>query len=397
MRQGSAWKLLFSFLNQLNRRSTNTLRFSVALLMSIAPFLWGGSPAFAVVTAVSVQAPDLASGTSNLASPVHFQATAESDVDITGYVVYVDNQIAYRNFLRQLDAWVVVAPGTHSVYIKAWDSNGSLLSTPTYEISVTNFAPPTPPSLAARELHIAESSWVVDNNPGVGGNCNDGSIGTFLSLSDPNTSNSPDYPRSGQLFTVTSKCQYDDSLFYRKDMRNPSPYAGDTNFLWDFWFYLPTAMPAGGIQALEFDFFQAVQMNDGVHEFMFGSQCDYATSQWQNWLPNNGGLTWVNVGLSPCQFSSGSWHHATYFLQRVTPGGYQEIPANINSSSDTNTSLRFGTLTIDGNTMYLGGLSNSTIPNPKWSPVLGVQHQLDSAQAGVTIEEYVDKESVIAW
>jgi hypothetical protein len=130
---------------------------------------------------------------------------------------------------------------------------------------------------------------------------------------------------------------------------------------------------------------------------MFGSQCDYATNQWQNWLPHSGGLTWVNVGLSPCQFSTGSWHHATYFLQRVTPGGYQQIPASFSPSSDTNTSVRFGTLTIDGNTMYLGGLSNSTIPNPKWSPVLGIQHQLDTAQAGVTIEEYVDKESVTTW
>jgi hypothetical protein len=370
-----------------------------AALIGIAPCLWISSPAQATVTAVSVQAPDLAGSTPNLTSPVHFQATAESDVEITGYVVYVDGQIAYQNYLRLLDGWVVLAPGAHSVYVKAWDSNGSVLGTPTTDINISGFAPPSPPSTATRELHIAEgsSSWVVDNNPGVGGNCNDGSIGTFQSLSDPNTANSPDYPRSGQLFMVTSKCQYDDSLFFRKDTQNPSPYAADTNFLWDFWFYLPTTTQVGSIQALEFDLFQAVQLSDGVHEFMFGSQCDYATNQWQNWLPHNGGLTWVNVGLSPCQFSTGSWHHATYFLQRVTPGGYQQIPASFSPSSDTNTSVRFGTLTIDGNTMYLGGLSNSTIPNPKWSPALGIQHQLDSAQAGVTIEEYVDKDSVTTW
>ena len=130
---------------------------------------------------------------------------------------------------------------------------------------------------------------------------------------------------------------------------------------------------------------------------MFGSQCNYATNQWQLWLPKNGGLTWVNAGLSPCQFSTGSWHHATYFLQRVTSGGYQQIPANFTPGSDTNTGLRFSTLTIDGNTMYLGGLSNSTIPYPQWAPALGVQHQLDSAVAGATIEEYVDKESLTAW
>jgi hypothetical protein len=354
--------------------------------------------AHATVTAVSVQKPALAgNGTTNLISPVHFQATAESTADITGYVVYVDGQIGYQNFAPLLDAWVVISPGSHSVYIKAWDSDGSLLSTATYDIGITAFATPDPPTNASRVAHIAEStSWVVDNDSGVGGQCNDGSIGTFQSPSDPNTANSPDSPRNGQLFMVSSKCQYDDSLFYNKDTRNPYPYAGDTNFLWDFWFYIPATTQDGSIQALENDFFQAVQLSDGVHEFMFGSQCNYATNQWQFWLPNNGGLTWVNAGLSPCQFSTGVWHHATYFLQRVTAGGYQEIPASFSPSSDTNTSLLFGTLTIDGNTMYLGGLSYSTIPY-HWSPVLGVQHQLDSAKSGVTIEEYDDQESVIAW
>ena len=381
-----------------NLKIKTTFRTAVAWVFAVAACLCG-LPANATVTAVSVQAPDLAGGASNLTSPVHFQATAESDVDITGYVVYVDGQIAYQNYVRLLDAWVVVAPGSHSVYIKAWDSGGSLLSTAAFEVNITGAAPPTPPSNATRITQIAEDSsrWVVDNDPGVGGECNDGSIGTFHSVSDPNTHNSPDYPRGGLHFLVTSKCRYDDSLFYRKDSRNPSPYASDTNFLWDFWFYIPTTTQLGSIQALEFDLFQAAQLSDGVHEFMFGSQCNYATNQWQLWLPNNGGLTWVDAGLSPCQFSTGSWHHATYFLQRVTPGGYQQIPASFSPSSDANTGLRFGTLTIDGNTMYLGGLSNSTIPYPKWSPALGVQHQLDSAVAGVTIEEYIDKESLITW
>jgi hypothetical protein len=300
--------------------------------------------------------------------------------------------------MRAVDAWVVVAPGAHSVYLKAWDSSGSVFSTATYDINVSGFAPPTPPTVAVRAMHVAQDTgWVVDNNSGVGGQCNDGSIGPFSSLSDPNTSNSPDFPRTGQHFELTSKCQYDDSLFYWKDERKPYPYAGDTNFLWDFWFYIPTTTQPGSIQALEFDFFQALQLSDGVHEFMFGSQCNYASNQWQLWLPKNGGLTWVNAGLSPCQFSSGAWHHATYFLQRVTAAGYQKIPATFSPTSDTNKSVRFGTLTIDGNTIYLGDLSNSTIPNPQWSPVLGVQHQLDSRVAGVTLEEYVTKESVTAW
>jgi hypothetical protein len=47
--------------------------------------------------------------------------------------------------------------------------------------------------------------------------------------------------------------------------------------------------------------------------------------------------------------------------------------------------------------MYVGGLANSTIPSPAWAPVLGIQHQLDSAEDNVTLEEYINNESVTSW
>src|SRR5262252_4272460 len=54
---------------------------------------------YATVTEVSVQYPSLnPNGTTQLTSPVHFQATAESDANITGYVVYVDGQNVFQNF-----------------------------------------------------------------------------------------------------------------------------------------------------------------------------------------------------------------------------------------------------------------------------------------------------------
>ena len=355
---------------------------------------------YATVTMVSVQYPWLnPNGTTQITSPVHFQATAESDMKITGYVVYVDGQNVFQNFTGSLDAWIVVPPGNHSLYVKAWDSGNSIGSTPTYSVNTSGYAPPVPPASAMRLQKLSQdaSLWTVDNAPGVGGQCNDGYMGTFDNASDPNTGNSPDAPHQGLHLMLTSKCQYDDSLFYRKNTIKPYPFAKFTNFLWDFWFYIPTTTLASTIQALEFDFFQAVELSDGVHEFMFGSQCNYVTNQWQFWLPGNGKLTWTNSGITPCQFSSGAWHHATYFLQRVTASGYQKIPTSFAPSSDPNNSLRFGTLTIDGNTAYLGMVSNSTIPQPQWSQTLGIQHQLDSSKEGVTLEEYVDKETVTLW
>lgn len=360
---------------------------------------WLSAPASATVTSITIQTPALnTQNIVNVTSPMHFEATAESSSAITGYVVYVDHEDVYQNHSASLDAWIVLPLGTtHSVYVTAWDSSGSLLSTPLYSIDVTAAAPPVPPVTAIRKAHVDSGSWTLDNAPGVGGQCNDGSIGSYSNSSDPNTANSPGSALSGQHFIVTSKCRYDDSLFYMKDSTMPSPYAGDTNFLWDFWMYVPTTTPTSAVQAIEADLFQAVQMSDGVHEFMFGSQCDYATNQWQFWLPQSGKLTWGNVNLSPCQFTPGSWHHLTYFLQRVTSTGYQDIPTTFGPSNDLNNYVRFGTLTVDGNTMYVGGLANSTIPSPGWSPVLGIQHQLDSAAANVTLEEYVNEESVTSW
>jgi hypothetical protein len=255
-----------------------------------------------------------------------------------------------------------------------------------------------PPPSAVRMLNANQTAgveWAVDNNNGVGGECNDGSIGPFNSASDPNTANSPDAPFGGQHFLVNSKCRYDDSLFVWKD--SAAAQSNHTNFMWDFFVYIPTTTKSSNLQALEFDMFQAVPLSDGVHEFMFGSQCDYASNQWQIWLPQNGRLTWVNAGVPSCQLSSGTWHHLTYFVQRVASTGYQYIPNTFSSSTDPNGDLRFGTLTVDGVSYYLGQMSNSTVPNPKWQATLGIQHQLDSAASGVTIEEYSDRETLLGW
>jgi hypothetical protein len=384
--------------HSMRRGRSTTVRLYPVLILALC--IAGSLRAQATVAAVSVQSPVLSTSTiTSATTPVHFAATADSDLKITGYVVYVDSENVYRNFSPSLDAWVVLPPGgTHSVFITAWDSSGSHLSTATYSIEVTGVVTPTPPTIATRMANIDKPerfSWTVDNSKGVGGRCNDGSLGTFDQGSDPNTSNSPAFDGNGQHFILKSQCAYDDSLFYWKNAN--SPQASHTNFLWDFWFYIPVTTQSSTVQALEFDFFQAVRLSDGVHEFMFGSQCNYAANQWQLWLPHNGGLTWVNAGLSPCQFSTGTWHHATYFLQRVTASGYQEIPLRFGPATDANSSLRFGTVSIDGVTAYLGALSFSTIPTPAWSPVIGVQHQLDSAESGVTIEEYLDKESVTTW
>ena len=347
----------------------------------------------AQVTSIAIQSPGLSpSGTTNLTSPIHVAATAEDLSPITGYVVYVDGQNVFRNFATTADAWIMLPPGPHSLYVKAWDAHTNYTSH-SYQINVTGFAPPNPPVYAQRLSGIDGESWIVDNNPDVGGKCNNGSLGSFVNSSDPNTENAPG---PGQHFVMNGTCQYDDSLFYWK-YNDPQALESSTNYLWEFWFYIPNSTQSNNVQAMEFDMFQTVPLSDGMHEFMFGSQCDYAKNAWDFWLPGGSRLTWVTSSLSPCRFSTGAWHHAVYFFQRVTSAGYQQIPLTFSPSTDTNSYLRFGTLTIDGQTMYIGGLAWSTIPKPAWGAVAGVQHQLDTSVAGALIEEYSNRESLTTW
>jgi hypothetical protein len=386
-----------SFANRPSADGSNSERshnFLSSLFLSVVVILGVGMTfAHAEVTAVTLQSPGLSqSGTTNLTSPIHVQATAEDLEAITGYVVYVDNQNVYRNFSTTTDAWITLPAGAHTLYVKAWDAQSSL-STATYQINITGFSAPTPPVNALRIFGIDNNQWTVDNNPGVGGRCNTGSLGSFRSASDPNTENASE---NGLHFVLNSECAYDDSLFYWKYNENPTQIGDQTNFLWDFWFYIPSKTQTNTVQAFEFDLFQAIPFSDGVREFMFGSQCNYPINQWDFWLPSKNYLTWVHSGI-PCRFSTGKWHHATYFLQRVTSSGYQEIPETFGPTADKNTSLRFGTLTIDGQTTYLGGVSWSTITKPAWGTVLGLQHQLDSAVPGVILDEYSDRESLTSW
>lgn len=73
---------------------------------------------------------------STLGSPVNFAATASSTNAITGWAVYVDGQSAYQVNATSLNAAVTLATGTHSAYIRAWDSSGVYGTSQTFSLTV---------------------------------------------------------------------------------------------------------------------------------------------------------------------------------------------------------------------------------------------------------------------
>src|SRR5262245_9178468 len=83
-------------------------------------FLFGAASLASAVT-VNVSSPaNNYSGT----SPVHVAATASSDQKITGWVVYLDGQVAYQSGSSSIDTQVIAGKGAHQLVVRAWDALG---------------------------------------------------------------------------------------------------------------------------------------------------------------------------------------------------------------------------------------------------------------------------------
>ena len=65
---------------------------------------------------------------STVSSPVHFVAAATSPFPVTGMKVYVDSVSVYTTTAASFDTYVSLAPGTHAVTVKAWNTTGAIAS-----------------------------------------------------------------------------------------------------------------------------------------------------------------------------------------------------------------------------------------------------------------------------
>lgn len=172
---------------------------------------------------------------------------------------------------------------------------------------------------------------------------------------------SPSRDGNSTQFYVSASLPYSNVLFW--DKLGAQDRA--TQFTWDFWVYLDNA--SLGAQSLEYDIFQFV---DGV-EFMFGSQCVYASGYWDVW--NAGAGTWVQTSL-PCQkFSPNVWHHIVWQMHRTS-----------------DQQMHYDSLALDGAQHSLN-LSEPSGPLPTgWTNNLGVQWQIDTAASPLTTSEWID-------
>lgn len=180
---------------------------------------------------------------------------------------------------------------------------------------------------------------------------------------------SPSKDGSSTQFYISASKSYSNALFW--DHLGAQDFA--THFTWDFWVYLGSNSTSA--QALEYDMLQDV----GGREYMFGSQCNYASGYWDVW--NQSTTHWIQTSLKCTKFSVKTWHHIVWNYHRTT----------------TDTKMYFDSLTLDGVVHNLN-MSEPSGPMPKgWSDGLSVQWQLDTAGSALTFSEWIDEVQLTIW
>jgi hypothetical protein len=237
----------------------------------------------------------------------------------------------------------------------------------------------TPAWSATTKYSNLQNSTLVDNGIVGWGSCivcaGGGSVNAAIASSPFQAT--PSMDGSSRDFYISGDA-YSDALWWYK----VGPNDAATTFTFDFWFNTDSSTQAA--QALEFDTFQFVN----GREFMFGTQCDYASGKWDVW--NAGKSAWAPSKVACKKFAANTWYHITLAFHRA--------------KSDTN--VHYDTLTIvqykangkvASNSSYSFGAAYPSQPLPAgWGDDLGVQFQMDIGPAGASMQEWVDEVTLTA-
>ena len=163
-----------------------------------------------------------------------------------------------------------------------------------------------------------------------------------------------------------------------------------SHFKMDFWLYVDSSTQ--NAQALEFDVFQfnkqITQFPTGT-EFMFGTQCNYAAGVWDVW--DMGKQRWLHSRVPCSRFKPSTWYHVTLNFHASSPDHYQHYDSlNIVQYKSNGK--------IDNSKTYPWNIAVASGPMPAgWGEDMGLQFQMDIANVGANMTEYVDGVTLTAW
>lgn len=219
---------------------------------------------------------------------------------------------------------------------------------------------PTPPSTAVIKSDIDQMTGWESCTVCAGLNAS-GPVATYLMTENIA---SPSLDGNAAQFDISSTSSYASALWWKQLGANNAI----RNFKYDLYFYLKTPQAA---QALEFD----VNQSDGVHKFIFGTQCNIKDGAvWDVYANAAGKWTHTNI---PCAMPTAyTWHHLTWEFQR------------------TDTNVVFIGFTLDGVTHYV----NQSYPaKTSTAKEINVAFQLDMDGHMDPYSAWLDKVSLTYW
>jgi len=316
---------------------------------------------------VSVSAPVAYSSTT---SPIHLHAAATGSSAVTGWQVYLDNNIAYTGPASStIDTNINASSGTHQLIARAWDTTGAYASQ-ALQVTISGATPtppsssalPTPPSSAKVFSNIDQSTsgWANCHTAACAGGSGAGTFWQAFNQGLPSL--------DGNSMELYQDGVWSNALWYHKVGADDAA----TNLLWDFYVQLDSAS-VNAAQALEYDAFQFV----GGYNYMIGTQCNYAAAVWDTWNEATG--QWLHTTVPCKKLSAGAWHHIQWYM----------------TTNHSNHTYTYKTLVVDGVAYNL----NQTQPAKYlgWGSNVGVQWQLDVNASGSGYHEWVDKATLTIW
>jgi hypothetical protein len=321
---------------------------------------------FAAASAASAVTVNVSSPTNNYSgtSPVHVAATATSDQNITGWVVYVDGQVAYQASSSSIDTQLNVAEGGHQLVVRAWDSNGKwgdVWETITVNGNNNNNGLPTPPTWAKvfSNVHTG-GSWGSCHDPGCAGGSGKGTYWMAQNQGSPSlTGRSTEFYNSGV---------WANALYWHPLGANSS----QRNFLIDYYLYVDNPSK-GAAQSYEQEAYQFVS----GWNYMMGTQCDVGSGVWDTWdMATN---HWYGTSVPCHNFTPNTWHHIQWYI-----------------TTDTNAKkYTYHVLVVDGQSYTLNTTRNAA--RTGWGDNVGIQWQIDVNASGTGYHEWIDKGILTIW
>ena len=232
----------------------------------------------------------------SVGSPAQVIAQASPADAIYWMRVYVDNVSVYYSFTTDINQYIFMASGAHTIEVVAEDVAG-YIGTASIQVTVTTQNP------GVGNIQNLPGWLSCSAAIGAGATCASG-LGDAVSQLVQGQS-TPSLNGSSAEFTISGSHPYSNELYWY-------PLGGGDNvshFTYDLWFYVNEG---DAPQSLEFDVNQAF---NGTR-WTWGSQCDFnQTGKWTIWDPLH--ELWVPTSVSCNHFPSDTWIHLTWNLERV--------------------------------------------------------------------------------